>query len=418
MKLLHTADIHFGSNAYGRIDPDTGLNTRLMDFKRSFEFMVERALEEEIDLFLFAGDGYRTADPTPTQQRTFAECLKPISDNGIPIVMIVGNHDHPVSYGKASALDIFPFLDGDIHVFRQARSAVIETKSGPLQLIALPWPIRSMLLTKEQYRSLEPGQIREFIEEKYIHFVNKAVEELDPDLPTVMAAHLSVHGAELSGSEHTSLIEHEPKFMVSQLARPEIDYIALGHIHRYQDRNKGEHPPVVYSGSIECVSFKEWDTDKGFVFVDIESKQGKKETSYRFVKTPYRPFLALHLDIRDEEDPTARIIEEIEKHPIEDAIVRIRYRIDESKIADIDLSHIRDALKPVHVVASIERITEPLERRRKTVVTRESSLEDALRMYIAQHESLASLEEKMVEKALELEMEFELHRNQPQPVKP
>ena len=411
MKLLHTADIHFGSNAYGRIDPQTGLNTRLMDFKKSFDFMVDYALEEDIDLFLFAGDGYRTADPTPTQQRTFAASLKPIMDKNIPIVMIIGNHDHPVSFGKASALDIFPYLDGDIHVFRQVDCTTIQTKSGPLQLIALPWPIRSMLLTKEQFRSMQPGQIREFIEEKYVQFVQKAVDSLDPDIPTVLAAHLSVHGAELSGSEHTSLIEHEPKFMVNQLAHPSIDYIALGHIHRYQNRNENASPPVIYSGSIECVSFKEWDTDKGFVIVDIEHNAGNKETAYTFVKTPYRPFIAINLDVRQEEDPTAAILAEIARHDIEEAIVRIRYHIDEARIADIDVAQIRDALKTVHVVASIERITEPQERRRKTVVTRDSSLEDALRLYISQHEALAPLEEKMVEKALELEMEFELHRN-------
>ena len=373
--------------------------------------MVERALEEDIDLFLFAGDAYRTADPTPTQQRAFAECLKPIAEKNIPIVMIVGNHDHPVSFGKASALDIFPYLDGDIHVFRQVDSTVIQTKSGPLQFIALPWPIRSMLLTKEEYRAMKPGQIKEFIEQKYLEFVERALDKLDPSLPTVLAAHLSVHGAELSGSEHTSLIEHEPKFMVSQLAKPGIDYVALGHIHRYQDRNAGAKPPVIYSGSIECVSFKEWDTPKGFVIVSIESQNQKKETQYQFIETPYRPFIAIHLDVREAEDPTAQIVQEIERHDIKDAIVRIRYQIQESRIADIDISQIRDALKPVHVIASIERITEPLERKRKTVVTKDSSLEEALRLYISQHESLAPLEEEMVKRALELEMEFELHRN-------
>ena len=373
--------------------------------------MVERAIEEDVDLFLFAGDGYRTADPTPTQQRAFAECLRPIAEKNIPIVMIVGNHDHPVSFGKASALDIFPYLDGDIHVFRQVDSTVIQTKSGPLQFIALPWPIRSMLLTKEEYRSMQPGHIKEFIEQKYLEFVDRALEKLDPALPTVLAAHLSVHGAELSGSEHTSLIEHEPKFMVSQLAKPGIDYVALGHIHRHQDRNKGNTPPVVYSGSIECVSFKEWDTPKGFVIVSIEENNKEKETLYQFVQTPYRPFIAIHLDVREAEDPTAEIVHEIGRHDIEDAIVRIRYNIQESRIADIDTSQIRDALQSVHVIASIERITEPIERKRKTVVTKDSSLEEALRLYISQHESLAPLEEEMVNKALELEMEFELHRN-------
>ena len=86
MKLLHTADIHIGVDAHGRLDASTGLNTRMLDFQNAFEFMVDYALKADIDAFLFAGDAYRTADPTPTQQRLFAECLKPIADAGIPIL--------------------------------------------------------------------------------------------------------------------------------------------------------------------------------------------------------------------------------------------------------------------------------------------------------------------------------------------
>lgn len=179
--------------------------------------------------------------------------------------------------------------------------------------------------------------------------------------------------------------------MVSQLAKAGIDYVALGHIHRYQDRNDGASPPVVYSGSIECVSFKEWDTPKGFVLVTIETKNDTKDTQFQFIETPYRPFIAIHLDVREAEDPTAEILKEIGRHSIDDAIVRIRYQIQESRIADIDLSQIREALENVHVIASIERITEPLERKRKTVVTKDSSLEEALRLYISQHDPVDPL---------------------------
>ena len=118
MKILHTADIHLGSNAFGRIDPKTGRNQRLLDFENSFRFMVDYALSQDIDLFLFCGDAYRTADPSPTEQQVFAECLRPVADQGIPIVMLTGNHDHPVSFGNASAIDIFQHLAGDVHVFR------------------------------------------------------------------------------------------------------------------------------------------------------------------------------------------------------------------------------------------------------------------------------------------------------------
>lgn len=414
MKLLHTADIHFGSDTYGRVDPQTGLNTRLLDFQRSFTFMVERAIEEDIDLFLFAGDAYRTADPTPTQQRTFAEGLRPLAERGIPIVMIVGNHDHPVSFGKASALDIFPYLQGQVRVFRTPEWCVIPTKSGPLQLLALPWPIRSILLSREEHRRRTPAEIREFIETKYVEFLDAMLRDdgFDPALPTVLAAHLTVQGAEIAGSERTSLIEHEPKFTVGQLARPGIDYIALGHIHRYQDRNEGHTPPVVYCGSIERISFKEWNEPKGFVLVEIDTANGQKQTRYRFVETPARLFIAFDIDARSAPDPTEAILREIASQDVQDAVVRVRYQIDEHQRALVDVARIREALKGAYAIAELVRDVDPVERQRRTIVTRESTLEEAMRQYIAQHENLAPVADQLVQAALELEADLLARRRE------
>ena len=411
MKLLHTADIHLGITTFGRVDPETGLNTRILDFKRSFEFMVERGLEAGIDCFLFCGDAYRTADPTPTQQKVFAECLRPVAEANLPIVMIVGNHDHPVTFGKASALDIFGHLDGDVYVFDEPESTRIETPAGPLQLLAMPWPIRSKILSKEAHQGKSPRALREFIEERYIAFIEQATQQMDPALPTVLAGHFSVQGAELAGSERTSLIAHEPKFSTSDLTLPPIDYVALGHIHQHQNRSATpSDPPVLYSSSIERVSFKEWNERKGFVLVDIETEAGEKETRYEFVETPARPFVALKIDAREAEDPTALILEEIEEQDLDGAIVRVRYHIEEAQVADVDTHRLRQALSEAHAVAALERDVDPTERERRTVVTRDSSLEDALRQYVAQHEPLTSIEDDLVDAALEIEAEHEATR--------
>ncbi len=411
MKILHTADIHLGSNTYGRIDPETGLNTRLLDFKRSFEFMVQRGLDEDIDVFLFCGDAYRTADPTPTQQKVFAECLKPIADAGLPILMVTGNHDHPVSFGKASAIDIFGYVSGDVHVFRRPDTARIETKSGPLQLLAMPWPIRSMLLSKGEYRKKSPLEIREIIEQLYVDFIAAAVEEFDPALPTVLAGHFSVQGSDLAGSERTSLIAHEPKFTPGQLSPPPIDYVALGHIHRFQDRRTDpEAPPVVYCSSIERISFKEWDDRKGFVLVTIDTEGAEKKTTYEFVDTPARRFVNIEKDARDAVDPTEVILAEIAREDVTDAIVRVRYHVEEAQVAQIDMHRIREALKPASVIASIERTVDPVERQRRTVLTRESSLHEAMTSYIAQHDNLATVKDDLIKAALELEAEYDAKR--------
>ena len=410
LKLLHTADIHLGTSTYGRLDPATGLNSRLLDFQRAFEFMVQKGIDEDIDLFLFCGDAYRTADPTPTQQRVFAECLRPLARHGVPIAMITGNHDHPVSFGKASAIDIFGYVEGDVHVFRRPDVQAIPTKSGPLQLVAMPWPIRSMVLSREEHRKKSATEVRAFIEERYATFIREAAAELDPALPAVLAGHFTVQGAEVAGSERTSLIAHEPKFLPSQLAVPPLDYVALGHIHRFQNRNEAGGIPIVYSSSIERVSFKEMDDPKGFVLVDIEVGGGEKRTSFTFAETPARRFVAIGVDVREAPEPTEPILRAIAGYDVGDAVVRVRYHVTEAQAPLVDVRRIREALSEAHAVAAIERTVEPTERQRRTVVTREASLQEAMQHYVAQNDHLAPLKDELVRAALEIEEEHEARR--------
>jgi len=65
VKVLHFADLHLGVENYGRPDAATGLHTRLLDFMRSFDELVDYALAEPVDLVLFAGDAYKNRDPNP-----------------------------------------------------------------------------------------------------------------------------------------------------------------------------------------------------------------------------------------------------------------------------------------------------------------------------------------------------------------
>ena len=81
--------------------------------------------------------------------------------------------------------------------------------------------------------------------------------------------------------------------------------------------------------------------------------------------------------------------------------------------SEIDGQQIRMALREANMIASIERIVTPEERQRRTVVTRESSLEEALDRYITQHENLIPLKAQLIEKAMELESAYELQRQNP-----
>ena len=82
-------------------------------------------------------------------------------------------------------------------------------------------------------------------------------------------------------------------------ARPRLDYVALGHIHKAQDLNEGAQPPVIYPGSIERVDFGEAADDRFFVIAHVSRGNTRVEwkkltQARRFIerRTTLKPALA------------------------------------------------------------------------------------------------------------------------------
>src|SRR3979411_1239554 len=102
LKIAHLSDTHIGMENYGRINPETGLNQRLHDFLNSLDQAIDGAIEAQVDLVVFAGDIYKTRDPTPTHQREFARRIHRLSLAGIRTMILAGNHDLPPSARRAT----------------------------------------------------------------------------------------------------------------------------------------------------------------------------------------------------------------------------------------------------------------------------------------------------------------------------
>jgi exonuclease SbcD len=154
IRLLHLADLHIGMENYGHIDPATGLNGRVMDFLRRLSEVVDYALENEVDLVLFAGDAYKSRDPNSTYRREFARRIKRLADAGIPVVLLVGNHDLPAQERRASSIDIFRTLDvPNVVVASRDHLHRLTTRRGePIQVATVPYPIRQRLLAREEHK--------------------------------------------------------------------------------------------------------------------------------------------------------------------------------------------------------------------------------------------------------------------------
>jgi exonuclease SbcD len=131
MKIIHFADLHLGVECYGRIDPASGLSTRFLDFLASFDRLVDYALEKKVDLVLFCGDAYKSRDPSQTQQREFARRIKRLSDGGISVFLLVGNHDLPNAIGRATTTEIFNTLSVEnVHVANRPDIYKVQTRGG------------------------------------------------------------------------------------------------------------------------------------------------------------------------------------------------------------------------------------------------------------------------------------------------
>jgi len=63
----------------------------------------------------------------------------------------------------------------------------------------------------------------------------------------------------------TTLLTQDPTIPRGELANSAFTYVALGHVHKFQNLNKGNKPPIVYSGSLERIRLFRRKRKKGFV---------------------------------------------------------------------------------------------------------------------------------------------------------
>ena len=386
MRILHFADLHLGVENYGRIDPATGLSSRLGDFLAAFDELVDYALSNDIDLVLFCGDAYKSRDPSQTHQREFARRIRRLTASGIPLFLLVGNHDLPNAVARATAVEIFHTLEiENVVVANRPATHRIDTKSGPLQIVALPWPRRSALLSSEDFKNASLEEVNRKLETVLTERIIAEAEELDPGLPAILAAHVAFSEAKM-GSEQRMTLGRDPVLLRSSIPTHAFDYVALGHMHRRQALS--QRPPMVYAGSLQPVDFGEEGEEKGFYVVTLDEGRtlGERVSSFDFQRVKTRRFLTIEVKIdAQDSDPTSTVLDAIARREEEvaDAIVRVQIKVPESLEALIQENEVRRALRDAHFIATIAK---EVEREHRTRLGGRSAEEitpvEALRMYL------------------------------------
>jgi len=342
VRILHFADAHIDMANYGRYDPDTLLPVRVTDYLKSLDTIVDTAIEQSVDLVLFAGDAYKDRNPHPTFQREWGKRIMRLSQAGLSTLLLVGNHDVSPAAGRAHTLAEFDTLAVPQVIVADKIELYGPSELGvPIQVITIPWVPRSHLMTRSQAAGKPIAEVFEFIEEQVAAMVNKLLAKADPDLPTVLTAHASVTGAKY-GSERMVMLGNE-LVLAQSLARDErLDYVALGHIHQHQSLNGDQHPPVVYAGSIERVDFGEAKETKGFVLAEVR----KGQCDWEFVPLKTRPFVDLQITLEQAETVMADILDRIPRpERLDGAVVRLQLSYPADWEALIDDAALAQALE-------------------------------------------------------------------------
>lgn len=399
INLLHLADIHIGMENYGRLDSASGLNSRVVDFLRRMSQAIDIAMEREVDVCIFAGDAYKNQRPNPTFQREFARRIKRLAEAGVPVVLLIGNHDMATADRAASSLDIFGVLDvpGVIVADREAVHQLTCRRGQPLQVATVPYPQRSRLLAREQYQNMTIDEldmeIGRILGENLEDLAGEVMEQ--PEIPAVLAGHFSVSGAK-QGSEQSVMIGRDVVVLKSNLANPAWDYVALGHIHKHQELNSGQHPPIVYPGSLERIDFGEEKERKGFVMAQVT----RGHSSWEFIPVEARRFVTIRLDVTAAEDPLTQVLDELTEHRVDGAVVRVIIKATEAQEMLLDDKTIRQALREASYIASVVRDVERVQHRRLAgVATEELTPKEALELYLDSKETPAERKAELLRHA-------------------
>lgn len=398
VKIVHLSDIHIGSGfSHGKINPETGINTRLEDFVYTLSLCIDRAISEPVDLVLFGGDAFPDATPPPYVHEAFASQFRRLADANIPAVLLVGNHDQHSQGNGGASLSIYRtlvvpgFIVGDTITTHR-----ISTANGDVQIITLPWLNRSTLLTRPETEGLALAEVNEMLTKKLEPVLEAEIRRLDPDVPTILLAHLMADRANL-GAEKFLAVGKGFTIPMSILTRAEFDYVALGHVHKHQNLNPSNDPPVVYPGSIERVDFSEEKEDKGYVFLEVEA--GKVD--WQFCPVPARPFLTIELDVSQKDEPLEEVLKAIAKQEIDDKVVRLIYKLRSEQLDLINTAAIDKALQPAHSHSIRPELVSQLARPRLPELGVGNTLNpmEALTTYLDNREDLKDIKQDLLQAA-------------------
>ena len=302
MKFLHTSDLHLGKSVHEF--------SMLEDQRVMLHQILGIAKAEAVDAVVIAGDVYDRSIPSGEAVMLLDAFLSELAKEGIPVLLISGNHDSAERLGFMSG----PLTGSSIYIAggtqKPVRQVTLQDDLGPVHFFLLPFckpaqfgagsseeAVRALLAetsglygegktetegTGTAERETGTGASPAAVDERRVlvtHFFVTAAGRL-PEFAGAerdAGANMAVSAYNM-GDNATVDVGGIDNIDVS--AFEGFDYVALGHIHKAQQIGTGH---VYYSGAPLAYSFGEAGTEKSVQIVTLREK-GQVQTEKRILR--------------------------------------------------------------------------------------------------------------------------------------
>lgn len=340
---VHTADLHLKNNElWGNVDPKTGINFRLQDKLDNLSATIDFAIAKKVDWFGVLGDVFDGFSPDEVlRQRFHTTCVYPLLQAGIPIFVLIGNHD-----SRSAAFNLM-----------SEANSIYKEKIG-YYVISEPY--------------VHEG-IFHFVPSGFEHTYIPSIKEKDKQF---LFAHFLLEGAVI-GKQNFKV----PGIINKALVRG-FRHFQLGDVHKYQVFKSG-NVNGLYVGSNSTIDFGEVGERKGFVYCIYDTDTDELRT--KFIETQDRKFVELTLSESDYEEKITDFLNALDN---EHSIVKVRINGSRDFIKGTYWNELKASLKKFTAVTRYEISAQqrpPIEQQDtvedNTIISSLSTIEDTLKSY-------------------------------------
>ena len=252
MKIIHCSDLHLDSKMKSNLD-SMKAKERRDEILRTYQNMVEYAAKNDVKIIIIAGDMFDKKNITVKAKNVVLDSI--CSHPEIDFIYLKGNHD------EASFILDLEEIPSNLKLF---------TNTG--------WT--NYRYGKVVISGIEFGEVS-----NYEIYSTLMLNKNDINIVTL-------HGQETKYDQK----DKAEIINIQSLKNKNIDYLALGHIHKFKQERIDNRGIYCYSGCLEGRGFDECG-EKGFVLLDVDEE--KNQITSKFIPFAGRHLYEVSVDIAD-----------------------------------------------------------------------------------------------------------------------